>query len=205
MSNDPFGNSPSGGGQSGSGGPPGNGGQLGNGGQMGGGPPFQPPGSGQPSPYNTGPSSPNPYQIPQQPSSFQPPPPSNQNPVLVPGIIMAVFSTLWLLYGILNVAVLAAQGFQPPPPPQDAAPGAEVGMAIGYYAAAFGIPIGGLIGVMGSVALIVRKSYPIAMAGTIVNLIPCCSGCGILNIPFAIWALVLLMKPEVKAMFSQQR
>jgi predicted Zn finger-like uncharacterized protein len=44
------------------------------------------------------------------------------------------------------------------------------------------------------------ENYGAAMTASIVALIPC-SGCCILLIPFGIWSLVVLSKPEVKASF----
>jgi hypothetical protein len=44
------------------------------------------------------------------------------------------------------------------------------------------------------------ENYGAAMTASIVALIPC-SGCCILLIPFGIWSLVVLSKPEVKAGF----
>ena len=46
------------------------------------------------------------------------------------------------------------------------------------------------------------KSYGLSMAAAIASCIPCVSVCCPLGIPFGIWALVLLMKPEIKAGFD---
>ncbi|MCA9599052.1 MAG: hypothetical protein KC776_37335 [Myxococcales bacterium] len=46
------------------------------------------------------------------------------------------------------------------------------------------------------------KSYPFAMTSAILALLPCTFYiCCILGLPFGIWALIVLMKPEVKAEF----
>ncbi len=45
------------------------------------------------------------------------------------------------------------------------------------------------------------QSYGVAMAAAIVSLLPCTSCCCV-SLPVGIWALVVLMKPEVKASFT---
>lgn len=52
-------------------------------------------------------------------------------------------------------------------------------------------------------ALQMRKLRNIGFAYTaaIISCIPCCSGCYIIGIPFGIWALVTLNKPEVSSSF----
>jgi hypothetical protein len=45
------------------------------------------------------------------------------------------------------------------------------------------------------------SNYGVSMAVAILSLIPCCSSCLILGIPFGIWALIVLMDPEVKSAF----
>lgn len=46
------------------------------------------------------------------------------------------------------------------------------------------------------------ESFGLAMTGTILAMIPCCSPCCCIGIPIGIWALVVLNKPEVKSYFS---
>ena len=46
------------------------------------------------------------------------------------------------------------------------------------------------------------RNYPSAMAGSVLAIIPCISPCCVVGIPFGIWALVVLMKPGVKAAFD---
>ena len=45
------------------------------------------------------------------------------------------------------------------------------------------------------------QNYGLVMAATIAAMIPCISPCCLLGLPIGIWALVVLMKPEVKAAF----
>jgi len=45
------------------------------------------------------------------------------------------------------------------------------------------------------------ESYTLAMTGSVLAMIPCLSPCCLLGLPFGIWALVVLNKPEVKDAF----
>jgi hypothetical protein len=45
------------------------------------------------------------------------------------------------------------------------------------------------------------ESYGLAMAGSIIAAIPCISPCCLIGLPIGIWAIVVLMKPEVKNSF----
>lgn len=46
------------------------------------------------------------------------------------------------------------------------------------------------------------ESYGFAMAAAILAMIPCVSPCCLLGLPLGIWALIVLLKPEVKAAFQ---
>jgi len=48
------------------------------------------------------------------------------------------------------------------------------------------------------------KSYPLAMIGSILAMLPC-SCCCIIGLPIGIWAIVVLMKPGVKMAFESNR
>lgn len=68
-----------------------------------------------------------------------------------------------------------------------------------------GISIAGLLvsGFVVYAALMMRelKQWELCIAASILYIIPCVSGCCILGIPFGIWSLVVLMKPDVKEAF----
>jgi hypothetical protein len=53
----------------------------------------------------------------------------------------------------------------------------------------------------GALKMMRLQSFGWAMAAAILAVIPCLSPCCCLGIPFGIWALVVLSKPEVKAAF----
>ena len=55
---------------------------------------------------------------------------------------------------------------------------------------------------MGASKMKNAESYGFAMAASILAMIPCISPCCLLGLPLGIWALVVLLKPEVKAAFQ---
>ena len=46
------------------------------------------------------------------------------------------------------------------------------------------------------------RNYGLAISGSVLAIVPCVSPCCIVGIPFGIWALVVLLKPGVKASFD---
>jgi hypothetical protein len=62
--------------------------------------------------------------------------------------------------------------------------------------------IGGVVVLMGALRMKNLKSHTFAMVSSVIAMIPFISPCCILGIPFGIWALVVLLKPEVKAAFT---
>lgn len=76
-------------------------------------------------------------------------------------------------------------------------------MFLGTLGIVFGI-IGILVGIVvfiGAQKMKKLESYGFAMAVSILAMIPCISPCCILGLPIGIWALVVLVSPEVKAAF----
>ncbi|HVX16261.1 MAG TPA: hypothetical protein VHC22_34060 [Pirellulales bacterium] len=55
--------------------------------------------------------------------------------------------------------------------------------------------------VLGAIAMIRSKSYGLAYTAAIFSVIPVCSPCFVLGIPFGIWALIGLSRPDVKKRF----
>jgi hypothetical protein len=63
------------------------------------------------------------------------------------------------------------------------------------------ITVGVLI-LIGASKMNALANRPYAMAASILAMLPCVSPCCILGVPFGIWALVVLNKPEVKSQFT---
>jgi hypothetical protein len=72
-----------------------------------------------------------------------------------------------------------------------------LGIATNFFALAMSVLV--LVGASKMQSL---RSYEFAFAASIVAMVPCLTPCCILGLPFGIWALVVLCKPEVKSQFS---
>jgi uncharacterized protein DUF4339 len=71
-----------------------------------------------------------------------------------------------------------------------------------------GAIIGGILGILSSVLVLFgglkmkkMEAYGLAMASSIIAMIPCVSPCCLIGLPIGIWSLVILSKPEVKSAF----
>lgn len=67
------------------------------------------------------------------------------------------------------------------------------------------LALGNLLAVVGGFAMRRLESYGLSMAGAIVSIIPVFTGCCCTGIVFGIWALVTLVRPDVKAGFAARR
>lgn len=56
--------------------------------------------------------------------------------------------------------------------------------------------------ILGATRMKVLQNHGLAVAASVLALLPCLSPCCILSMPFGIWALVVLLRPEVKSQFS---
>ena len=62
-------------------------------------------------------------------------------------------------------------------------------------------PIFTIVIAVGCVAMLRLKNYQAALTAAVLSMIPVCSPCIVLGIPFGIWAFVVLRRPDVKARF----
>lgn len=65
------------------------------------------------------------------------------------------------------------------------------------------LALSGLI-LYGGLKMMKLQQYHLAMVSAVVALVPCVSPCCLVGLPIGIWALVVLTKPEVKALFGPQ-
>ncbi len=65
--------------------------------------------------------------------------------------------------------------------------------------------LGNLLAVVGGFAMRGLGNYGLSMAGAIISIVPCLTGCCITGILFGIWAVVTLARPDVKAGFAARR
>ena len=70
----------------------------------------------------------------------------------------------------------------------------------GPFMSLFQIVLGGLMG-FGGLKMKNLQSYPLAIAASIIAIVPCFNCCYCLGIPLGIWSLIVLNKAEVKTAF----
>jgi hypothetical protein len=71
---------------------------------------------------------------------------------------------------------------------------------VAVVSSVIGILVSGLI-LFGGLKMKKLESYGLAMAVSIIAMIPCFSPCCVIGLPIGIWAVVVLSKPEVKSAF----
>jgi len=111
--------------------------------------------------------------------------------VAIVGVILQIVS---LIMNLAGASFLASSRM-----PQEAWANMFSG-TIGVISGIIGILVSGLI-LFGAMKMKKLESYGLAMAASIIAMIPCFSPCCVLGLPIGIWALVVLMKPEVKSAF----
>lgn len=56
--------------------------------------------------------------------------------------------------------------------------------------------------IFGGIKMKKLEAYGLSMAAAIIAMLPCLSSCCLIGIPFGIWAIIVLNKPEVKSAFK---
>jgi hypothetical protein len=121
-----------------------------------------------------------------------------QQAVTPPAIALIIVGGLGLLYAVINLLLAATNARQPFANMGANNPAAyKVGMAIGI-ALTF---IWGIIVPLAGVMMLKLRNYGAAMTGVIFAMLPCNLGC-LLGLPFGIWAIVVLNRPDVKRAFE---
>jgi hypothetical protein len=121
-----------------------------------------------------------------------------------PAIGLMVTAGLGLLFGLIGL-IMSIGGTMPSMPGVDPE-FARIITKLAYGPIAIGtkvigLGISGLI-LFGAIRMQSLTSHGLAMAVAILAMIPCFSPCCLLGLPFGIWALVVLSKPEVKSQFK---
>jgi len=128
-----------------------------------------------------------------------------QQLVTGPAIALMVTAGLGIAVGLLGlVQILSGMGGTPDLPGLDPdvvrmirmfthGPVAVVSNVIGIAVSVFIL--------LGALRMQQLTNHGLAIAAAIIAMIPCFSPCCVLGLPFGIWALVVLSKPEVKSQF----
>jgi hypothetical protein len=111
----------------------------------------------------------------------------------LPGTLLAVVGAINVLLGLANMGF---GGFTAATGPSEAL-ASGIGSAVGGLV---GLVIAGVI-IFGGLKMRSGESYNLAMAASVLAMIPLCSPCCILGLPIGIWAIITLRKDEVKNNF----
>jgi hypothetical protein len=116
--------------------------------------------------------------------------------VAILGFFAQVASIIWQLFFAAGMAASMAAN-------QPAMPFGNMKMFSGTISVVFGA-IGIATSILiffGGLKMKKLENYGLAMAASVIAMIPCISPCCLLGLPIGIWALVVLSKPEVKSAF----
>ena len=117
-----------------------------------------------------------------------------------PAIGLIVVAVLGALLQIFSVIKNLVMGSAIPANAQVPAWLSMLSGPLGVVLGIIGILVSGVI-FFGAIKMKNLESYGLAMAASIIAMIPCFSPCCLLGLPIGIWALVVLSKPEVKSAF----
>jgi hypothetical protein len=122
-------------------------------------------------------------------------------------MVIAILGILLNLFGLVANMLgmgMGAMGMQDMSQLEDAGMGWMAPLMSGTLSIVTGLVslIGNAVIVFGAMKMKDLQSYGLAMTAAILAIVPCFTACCLIGIPLGIWALVVLMKPEVKAAFA---
>lgn len=150
-------------------------------------------------PFSDKPNSENPYA---SPGTQYAPPPLTREQVKARLLPPAVAILSLAAVSIVARLVLAAFEFALPGPDGNDAT-VQASRMTGQIAGQIVGLVFNVVAIVGSIDMLKLKSFRNAQIGAVVTVIPCCSPCFVLGIPFGIWALVILRQPGVRESFTQ--
>lgn len=142
------------------------------------------------------------------PPPYTPPPPAGPGPaqqVQGPAIGLIVTAVIGLLLGVLNLLSTLIGFSMPYGDMGDMGPGAEymryMSGGVGAFFAVVSLLVSGFI-IWAALQMKQLQKWTLAVTASVLAMIPCIGPCCLIGIPIGIWALVVLLKPEVKAAFT---
>ncbi len=128
--------------------------------------------------------------------------------LMIVGIIGCVLVPLGMAWNVyLMVAGEQANPFRPAARNPGAGPDPEfledldmLSGPLGLVQGVAGLAIS-IVMIMGAVKMKRLESYGLAMTASILGMIPCISPCCLLGLPFGIWSITVLNRPEIKDSF----
>ena len=135
-----------------------------------------------------------------------PPPFDARGALNVPSILLMVFGGIGVLFALYGAVAptdseqMATLLRDPNLPPAFGKAMTSLAGAGGKLVNLFGALLGGAM-VYGALQMRSLRMYPAAVASAVLGMFPCTSCCCV-TLPIGIWALVVLLKPEVKSQFT---
>ncbi|MDY7229164.1 hypothetical protein [Hyalangium rubrum] len=137
--------------------------------------------------------------------------PDARNTVSVPAILLMVAGGLGIAYALVSLvgSLMGGSAAQQeqlnqilsnPDLPDWLKSASTSSASVGAIGPLISMAVNGFI-IFGAIKMKGLQSYGLAMAASIVALLPCCP-CGCIGLPAGIYALIVLNKPEVKAAFQ---
>lgn len=119
------------------------------------------------------------------------------NPLLIPAIALLILSTLFVMLIVLSLPgqIVRIRAI-------DTSTSEGTGELLGSILFLAMWTISNLAVAQGAISMLRLKSYRSAYSAAILSILPLCSPCFVLGIPFGIWALVVLYRPGVKQRFT---
>jgi hypothetical protein len=114
------------------------------------------------------------------------------------GLVMVVLGFVINICALLGVSIIPQQQL---PDPQLQKFFNSFGGGLGLVEDVIGVVIGGII-LVGAGKMRRLENHQFSMTAAILAMIPCLSPCCLFGLPFGIWALTVLNKPDVKSHFS---
>ncbi|HYO58780.1 hypothetical protein [Archangium sp.] len=124
--------------------------------------------------------------------------------VSMPAILLMVLSGLGVLLGLVNMMATPALMrwlLASPQLPEQYEPALEQALADFSPWKALPLLVLSAAVFFGAFQMLNLRNYGLAMAAAIIACIPCYGSCCCLGMPFGIWAIILLVRPEVKTAF----
>jgi hypothetical protein len=130
---------------------------------------------------------------------------SKVRPPAIAVIVAAALGGLMALINVVMAALGIGQGQQLPPGLPEQYQRLMQGMM--DFSQKYGIFTNLLVLVLSIVTIVAGirmmslRTYGFVLFGVVIGMVPCLGGCCCLGLPFGIWAIVVLNRPEVKAAF----
>lgn len=119
------------------------------------------------------------------------------NPLLIPAVTLLVLASIMLALILVSMPgqVLRMREIDTTTHEGQGELAGSIGALVVWIATTAAI-------LWGSIAMLRLRSYRDAFVAAVLSVIPFCSPCFVLGIPFGIWAIIVLMRPEVRVRFQ---